>query len=515
MKTKQVKKSQFQFLSVRVKLLIGIFLLSVVLMIFITLFLFFQDVKTKTTNLYEDAKSYTRIIGISVLDHTQAIGRINNEQFVVDRDYRTIDEEYMYTVCEEMMPLDGIRCAYAMFYIPKKDGSYDYRIVDDKIFWGKDSSGKRKEKEQKSFEEQYQSTDFYRLGNEVSEYIVSEATDNNMANLEEFHRNMPDTDGDKVSEIVHEKTLKTQMIYYSDDTSADSKQRKYLRNFANSLGIFYGIVCTTVFIQDDYDYFDIKENKFIHVEVNEPQPVESIYIEVNPFYYMKDTQKIVNDLAIWFYVVTIFFMGLLYLYVSVCITIPLKKLTNAALSESEIRENGKLVAMSRFKISNRDEIGELHKAMKNMEDSINRYVEEITVAAENRKKMESELEIAMQIQFSALPAEFPVSEEYELYATMKPAKEVGGDFYDFFMIDDDHMGLVMADVSDKGIPAAMFMMRAKTFIKATAKQIRSPKKVLETANENMCKENGLYMFVTVWLGIIDLKTGEIHACNAL
>ena len=139
---------------------------------------------------------------------------------------------------------------------------------------------------------------------------------------------------------------------------------------------------------------------------------------------------------------------------------------------------------------------------------------------ERRKEEERisrELNMAASIQVGALPSIFPAfpdRKEFEIYASMTPAKEVGGDFYDFFMVDDNHLGMVIADVSDKGVPAALFMMSAKMIISSHAKMGKSPKDVLEAANAALTSNNNEKMFVTVWLGILDLKTGLLTAANA-
>ena len=97
---------------------------------------------------------------------------------------------------------------------------------------------------------------------------------------------------------------------------------------------------------------------------------------------------------------------------------------------------------------------------------------------------------------------------------MKPAKEVGGDFYDFFFVDEDHLGIVMADVSGKGVPAALFMMASKILVQNYALMKKNPKEALEATNNQICQSNREQMFVTVWLGILDLKTGILTASNA-
>jgi serine phosphatase RsbU (regulator of sigma subunit) len=132
-----------------------------------------------------------------------------------------------------------------------------------------------------------------------------------------------------------------------------------------------------------------------------------------------------------------------------------------------------------------------------------------------KKKMEEELEFAYTIQDSALPKNFHFPRnDFEIYAMMDPAKEIGGDFYDFFFIDQNKLVLVIADVSGKGIPAALFMMRSKTTIRGLAEEGKSPSEILEKANNTLCEGNDAEMFVTVWIGIIDLETGLMQCANA-
>lgn len=132
-------------------------------------------------------------------------------------------------------------------------------------------------------------------------------------------------------------------------------------------------------------------------------------------------------------------------------------------------------------------------------------------------KNEVELGIASTIQQDILPSIFPAfpdRKEFSLYASMNPAKEVGGDFYDFFLIDDNHIALVIADVSGKGVPAALFMVISKTLIKNRAQQGGTPSEILADVNEQLCENNQADMFVTVWLGILELSTGKVIASNA-
>lgn len=134
-----------------------------------------------------------------------------------------------------------------------------------------------------------------------------------------------------------------------------------------------------------------------------------------------------------------------------------------------------------------------------------------------RERIGAELHVATQIQASMLPCLFPAfpeREEFDIYASMTPAKEVGGDFYDFFLVDDDHLALVMADVSGKGVPAALFMVTAKTLLKNAVQAGLSPGAALEKVNGQLMENNQVEMFVTVWLGVYEISSGRLVAANA-
>ena len=131
--------------------------------------------------------------------------------------------------------------------------------------------------------------------------------------------------------------------------------------------------------------------------------------------------------------------------------------------------------------------------------------------------IQTELELASRIQMSFLPNRFPAypdREEFDIYASIHPAKEIGGDFYDFFFLDEDRLVLVMADVSGKGIPAALYMMGSKILIKTYMMNLQDPAKVLTRINKIICAQNHEEMFVTIWLGVMDVRNGKVVACNA-
>lgn len=145
------------------------------------------------------------------------------------------------------------------------------------------------------------------------------------------------------------------------------------------------------------------------------------------------------------------------------------------------------------------------------------YIDEVKKVTAEKERIGAELDMARKIQASQLPSMFPPfpdRKEFSLYASMTPAKEVGGDFYDFFMIDQDHIGLVMADVSGKGVPAALLMMVARVLIKSSLQNGKGPGEALESVNNQLCESNDEGFFVTVWVAVIDLSTGKGVAANA-
>ena len=168
-------------------------------------------------------------------------------------------------------------------------------------------------------------------------------------------------------------------------------------------------------------------------------------------------------------------------------------------------------------INKNDEIGVLAKAVGKMETDIVEYVENLTLVTAEKERIGAELSIATQIQANMLPGIFPAfpdKTEFDIYATMNPAKEVGGDFYDFFMVDDRHLAVVMADVSGKGVPAALFMVIAKTLIKDHTSVGEAPGAVFTQVNEQLCEGNDAGLFVTGWMGILEISTGHFTFVNA-
>ena len=198
---------------------------------------------------------------------------------------------------------------------------------------------------------------------------------------------------------------------------------------------------------------------------------------------------------------------------------PINQLSGA--SRSFVEDKGKTLtepsAISQLNINTGDEIETLCDSIKQMEKDINNYIEHLTAATAEKERIGAELDLAKRIQEDMLPNIFPAfpnRSDFDIYASMTPAKEVGGDFYDFFLVDNTHLAMVIADVSGKGVPAALFMMMSKILIQNAVLNGNSPAKALETVNNQICANNREEMFVTVWLGIIDLSNGLLRAANA-
>ena len=196
---------------------------------------------------------------------------------------------------------------------------------------------------------------------------------------------------------------------------------------------------------------------------------------------------------------------------------PLDTLAGAARNFTSEREHGEGLVMDKVRISSKDEIGDLYAAMSKMEIDMTKYLDNLRTVTAERERVGAELNVAKQIQADMLPSIFPAfpdRHDFDIYATMTPAKEVGGDFYDFFFVDDTHLAMVIADVSGKGVPAALFMVIAKTLIKNRTLGGGTPSQILADVNNQLCEGNVAQLFVTVWLGILDLTTGKGVAANA-
>lgn len=171
----------------------------------------------------------------------------------------------------------------------------------------------------------------------------------------------------------------------------------------------------------------------------------------------------------------------------------------------------------KIELKTRDEIEDLGQSFNFMIEQLEDYIQNLTAVTAEKERIGAELNVATHIQSSMLPCIFPAfpdRDELDIYATMTPAKEVGGDFYDFFMVDERHIAIVMADVSGKGVPAALFMVIGKTLIKDHTQPGRDLGEVFTEVNNILCESNDNGMFITAFEGVLDLVTGEFRYVNA-
>ncbi|MBR0380450.1 MAG: PP2C family protein-serine/threonine phosphatase [Mogibacterium sp.] len=197
---------------------------------------------------------------------------------------------------------------------------------------------------------------------------------------------------------------------------------------------------------------------------------------------------------------------------------PIDKLATAAVEygDDENKKDG-VRHFADLDIHTGDEIERLAVTLRDMETDVADYMNDLTAATAEKERLVTELALAAKIQMSVLPVVFPPfpdRKEFDLYASMEPAKGVGGDFYDMLMIDDDHLAVEIADVSGKGVPAALFMMISKIMLSDSIRDSMSPAEVLEEVNNRICEKNEEEMFVTVWLGILEISTGKLTTASA-
>lgn len=213
-------------------------------------------------------------------------------------------------------------------------------------------------------------------------------------------------------------------------------------------------------------------------------------------------------------IITFLLSGIYFFYTKRNILKPIDLLHRAA---GRMVENLEEDQVQEIDIRTGDEIEELASAFVQMNLEVKEYIKKLYLVTAEKERIGAELDVAAHIQSSMLPCifpPFPDRHEFDIYATMTPAKEVGGDFYDFFMVDERHLAIVMADVSGKGVPAALFMVIGKTLIKDHTQPGADLGTVFSEVNDILCASNNEGMFITAFEGVLDLVTGEFRFVNA-
>jgi len=259
---------------------------------------------------------------------------------------------------------------------------------------------------------------------------------------------------------------------------------------------------------------------FVPIMDSEHSVVALVGADVSMDEIMAERHLFLRNVIIAIFIATLISIVSLYMLLARFVINPVRRLSAAAMSFVFDREKADALeetAISKLEIHSGDEIEALLNSIKIMEKDINQYIQNLTRITAEKERIGAELSVAAQIQADMLPNIFPYrpeQEEFDLYALMKPAKEVGGDFYDYFMVDSDHLAIVIGDVSGKGVPAALFMVISKTVIKNYAQAKLSPDEIFNIANNELCNGNKASLFTTAWLGIWEISTGKLLFADA-
>ncbi|MBR2214099.1 MAG: SpoIIE family protein phosphatase [Eubacterium sp.] len=270
----------------------------------------------------------------------------------------------------------------------------------------------------------------------------------------------------------------------------------------------------------DIRYFDDEEygkivSSFYPIYNSKGDPVALVGVDISTPYIIERLLHFIIAVILAVIVVTLIAEIAWFRYMKKGLIIPLHTLNDASKNMvANLEEDSKV----EININTHDEIEELADSFTYMNTEIRDYINQVEGLTAEKERIGAELDIARDIQTGMLPSTFPPfpdHKDFDLYASMDAAKEVGGDFYDYFLLDDDHLGLVIADVSGKGVPAALTMMSTKILIANTAKTYpTAPAKVLEEVNKQIADNNNADMFVTAWFGILELSSGNLTCANA-
>lgn len=250
------------------------------------------------------------------------------------------------------------------------------------------------------------------------------------------------------------------------------------------------------------------------------QVVAMVGVDISMDEVMEDRIHFLLIMCLGMAVTAIIFIIVFYQYIRKFVVGPINQLATAAenyVTHKSINSGHSISSIASLNIRTGDEIENVAESVKKMELEINDYIDNLTRVTAEKERIGTELNVAKHIQASLLPCVFPAfpdRPEFDIYASMEPAREVGGDFYDFFIVNDRYLWVTIADVSDKGVAAALFMVISKTLIKNHAEFSQSPSDVFNIVNNQLCENNEVGMFVTAFMGRLDLETGSLTYANA-
>lgn len=311
------------------------------------------------------------------------------------------------------------------------------------------------------------------------------------------------------STINHKSDYSKYDFGYVRDTTNDEYRKKY--------AALYDLKSERELVVRDSGYIETDPHitAMIGLKGSDGQVKAILCVQRQLDVLAKARQRYLSNILMALAAVALVFIALQVTFLNKTLLKPLELISSEAkrFATENVPAETKLTDL----IQNTDEVGQLANSIDRMEEQIQDYVDNLMAVTAEKERIGTELELASRIQASMLPnifPAFPERDEFDIFASMDPAKEVGGDFYDFFMIDDNKLAMVIADVSGKGVPAALFMMVSKILIKNLALVNHGPHEILEITNRQICSTNDEGMFVTAWVGILDLTTGKLVASNA-
>ena len=314
---------------------------------------------------------------------------------------------------------------------------------------------------------------------------------------------VPEMGDDPANQIPYGTDIK-----YIDASSSEEEYQKYLRTyelFAENKGVDEPVVT-----DNEYGY-----NYSVAAVVLDENGKAIAEVQYN--LDMGDVRAYLNSyLRNMFLISAVIVLISMFIYILTVRRIVLKPIGELAEFTDDITKTRNFEDR-RIELKTGDEIEDLGNSFNFMMEEMERYIDDLSRVTAEKQRIGAELDIATRIQASMLPTIFPAfpdREEFDIYATMDPAKEVGGDFYDFFMVDDDHLAIVVADVSGKGVPAALFMVIGKTLIKDHTEKDKDLGEVFSEINNLLCESNSEELFITAFEAVLNLKTGELRYVNA-
>ena len=355
-------------------------------------------------------------------------------------------------------------------------------------------------------------------GDKVEKYITTKELDEYYYRIEEI-MNLEYTCTPDLRYFYVIVPIKGNEVAYIWDTGAEPE--KFMATEVYNPEIFPEVLKDTFKENPELKLYDYEDETygsiascFCPIFNGKGKPVALVGADIFVEYIDEEIAFFVKNMAIVIAVVMLLAILIFFFFIKKMMINPIKKLTLATENIVSEIESEKPLEIG---VRTHDELEELSHSFERMTAELKSYINRLSLLMSEKQKLAAELDVASKIQNSMLPTlsgTFDNNEKFDLFASMVPAKEVGGDFFDFFEIDDDHIALVVADVSGKGVPAALFMAKSISIVRSVTVPGMSPADILTRVNELLLERNNEDYFVTMWMGIYDVSTGMMSCTNA-